>query len=151
MFPLSQLLFYIWIYFDHLVNNLQELLNVLLLVDFHVQYGVSLLRRELILLDRLDNFMYSSCSHLFLIIKNVSFLHSVKTPHDGSLNETNRSIDIVVVYSRDQNFFTLFDEVVLYCAYTFDARNVLVEFRINCHMLGSDGKSLCMLVLILDV
>ena len=39
----------------------------------------------------------------------------------------------------------------MYRADAFYARNVLIEFRVNCHVLGSDSKSLSVLVLILDV
>ena len=75
----------------------------------------------------------------------------METLHDGCLNETNRAINIVILYSWDENLFALFEQVLLDSANMLDIADILVKFRIDSHMLGSDCKSLSMLVLILNI
>ena len=57
----------------------------------------------------------------------------------------------MILNSRDQDLFCLLDQVVLDCPNMLYAANVLVEPRVNGHVLGPDCESLGMLVLLLDV
>ena len=45
----------------------------------------------------------------------------MQAAHDGGLYETNRSINVVVLYPWHQNFFTFLDKVILNGSYAFDA------------------------------
>ena len=90
--------------------------------------------------------MDSSRTFLLLVIQDVSFRNSMQTAHYSGLNKTDRSVNIMVLNPRDQNFFTFFDKVVLYSPDAFDAGYVFVELWIKRHMFGTNCKSLSMFV-----
>ena len=75
----------------------------------------------------------------------------METSHDGGLDHAHRSVNVVVLYTGDKHLFGLLDYVVLDGPDVLDVTDVFIEARIDCHMFGTNGKSLPMLVLILDV
>ena len=133
------------------VGSLEELIHYFTLVHLLLDHCLGLLRWQLILLYRLDNLVDTGCPLLSSIIHDASFLYSVETSHDCSLDQANGPIDIVVLNARNQDLFGLFHQVVLYGSYMLNIVDVFVEFWIYGHVLGSNGKSLSMLVLILDI
>ena len=95
--------------------------------------------------------MNASCSLLPRVKHYSSLLNPMETPHDSGLDQAHRPIHVVILNSRDQNFLSLLHQVVLDSAYMLNTADVLVEFRVNRHVLGSNSEALAMLVLILDV
>ena len=75
----------------------------------------------------------------------------METAHNCSLYQTHRPIHVVVFNSWDQYFFTFLDEIILDGTNALYARNVLVEFWVNRHVLCSDCKPFGMLVFVLNV
>ena len=57
----------------------------------------------------------------------------------------------MVFYSWDQNFFTLLNEIILDRTNALYTGDVLIESRVNRHMLCPYSESLSVLVLVLDI
>ena len=57
----------------------------------------------------------------------------------------------MVLDPRDENLLALLEQVLLDRSDVSDVADVLVEPRIDGHVLGADGKSFAMFVLVLDV
>lgn len=95
--------------------------------------------------------MDARSSLLLSIIDLSTFRDTMKTLHNCSLNQTHRSINIMVLYSRDQDFFTLFEKVLLDCANVLNITYVLVELWVNGHMFCPNCKPFAMFVLIFYV
>ena len=110
-----------------------------------------MLRGQLILLDGLNHFVHTCCSLLLGIIDKASLRYSVQTPHDRRLNQTHRPVNVVVLDSWDQNFFGLFEQILLDGADVLDIADVLVEARIDGHVLRSHSEPLSMFVFVFDV
>ena len=95
--------------------------------------------------------MNSRRTLLMNIINEAAFRDTMQTLHNGGLDQTNRTINVMILNSRDQDFFALFQKVLLNCSDVCNVTDVLVESWVNSHVLGSHGEPLSMLVLVFDV
>ena len=57
----------------------------------------------------------------------------------------------MILDPRNQDLLTFLEQVLLDCANMLNITDVLVEFRVNGHVLSPDCKSFAMLVLVLNV
>ena len=75
----------------------------------------------------------------------------MQAPHNRGLDEAHRSVNIMILDSRDQNLFTFLQKVLLDGPNVLDVADILVELWIDCHVLRSHSKPLSMLILVLNI
>ena len=66
------------------------------------------------------------------------------------MNKPKRLINIRIIYPRYESCFCLFNKVLLDYPDTLGILDVLIESRVNGHMLGPHCESFLMLLLILN-
>jgi len=74
-----------------------ELLHNLLFVNFHVDDTLGLLARKLVLLNFLEHIVDTSCSFLLRVVDRFSLADVMEATHDGGLDQTDRSVNVVVL------------------------------------------------------
>lgn len=80
-----------------LLHCADELLHYFLLVYFHVDDTLSLLAGQLVLLNFLEHIMYTCRSFLLDVVDGFTLADTIKATHDGGLNQTNRSVHVMVI------------------------------------------------------
>ena len=113
--------------------------------------SLCLFRRQLILLNRLNYLVNTSCTLLLGVVDNLALWDSMETAHDCCLDKTDWAIYIMVFDTGDQDLLAFLEQVLLDSPNMQDVANVLVELWVNGHVLSSHGKSLTVFVLVLDV
>lgn len=89
------------------IGTFQERLHHFKSVHFLVNQALRLLWRKLVLVNRLEHLMDACGSLLLRVVDGVTFLNPMQTAHDSRLDQTHRSIHVVILYSWDQNLFAL--------------------------------------------
>ena len=95
--------------------------------------------------------MDSGCTLLRLVVDEAALRYPVQALHDRRLDQTHRSVYVVILDSRDQNLLALLEQVLLNSSDVRNVAYVLVEPRIDGHVLGADRESFAMFVLVLNV
>ena len=105
----------------------------------------------MILLDRLDGFVNSSCALLSFIVDEAALRYAVQALHDSGLDQTYRSVHVVILNAWDQNFLALLQQILLNRSDVRNVAYILVESRVDSHVFGSHRKPFTVLIFVLDV
>lgn len=122
-----------------------------MLVYFHLDDTLRLFGRQLVFLDLLQHVVDSGRTLLLRIVDRLALAKAMQAAHDGRLDQTHRSVNVVVLELWDQHLIGLLDQVILDRADVLNVLDVFIKARINRHVLGPDCEPLAMLLSAPDV
>ena len=133
-------------------------LSICLLLKIHLQYFIlidllvnkllSILAWKLILWNVGEFLMHNGSLFPLRIENRCTFSYLSQTSDNSSMNETYRFIDIRIVNSGYESFFSFLYQILLNDSDTGHIFNVLIESRVDCHVLSSNSESLLVFIFI---
>lgn len=129
----------------------EELAENFFFVHLHFNKGLGQLCVEMVLLNRLHNVVQPDRLFFYSVEHHLPVHDPVETAHDGGLYQTCASVHIVIFNTGDQRLLRTGHQVFLDCPDLFETAHILIEFRVDCHVLRPHCKSLTVFLFLFNV